>query len=82
MLNMDKCGDKILDIHEAINIINYVRSITGVDHLGISSSTQNIAQLLAELARDRAWNNAAIKKLIGGNIVRILKEVNFKFKYH
>jgi len=31
--------------------------------------------LLAELTRDRRWSATDIKKLVGGNLLRILKEV-------
>lgn len=72
-LNIDK-----LTVKEAINNINYVRAVAGLDHvgLGLSKSPKNYALLLAELARDRLWNNASLKKLVGGNIVRVLREVS------
>lgn len=75
MLNMEKCGDRKLTVREAITAINYVRKIAGVDHIGLSGAPKSYTYLLAELARDRVWGNAAIKKLIGGNIVRILREI-------
>lgn len=31
--------------------------------------------LLAELTRDRQWSASDIKKLVGGNLIRIMKEV-------
>lgn len=31
--------------------------------------------LLAELTRDRRWSASDIKKLVGGNLLRVLKEV-------
>lgn len=31
--------------------------------------------LLAELTRDRRWSATDIKKLVGGNLLRVLKEV-------
>lgn len=31
--------------------------------------------LLAELTRDRLWSASDIKKLVGGNLLRVLKEV-------
>ncbi|CAG2063619.1 unnamed protein product [Timema podura] len=31
--------------------------------------------LLAELARDRLWSSSDIKKLAGGNLVRVFTEV-------
>lgn len=71
-INIDK-----LSVKEAIHNINYVRALAGLDHIGLgpTSSPRKYALLLAELARDRLWNNASLKKLIGGNIVRILHEV-------
>lgn len=71
-INIDK-----LSVKEAIHNINYVRVLAGLDHIGLgpTSSPNKYALLLAELARDRLWNNASLKKLIGGNIVRILREV-------
>jgi microsomal dipeptidase-like Zn-dependent dipeptidase len=66
-----------LTVKEAIHNINYVRALAGLDHVGLgsTSSPKKYALLLAELARDRLWNNASLKKLVGGNIVRILREV-------
>lgn len=68
-----------LSVKEAIHNINYVRALAGLDHVGLgsTSSPKKYALLLAELARDRLWNNASLKKLVGGNIVRILREVCF-----
>uniref|UniRef100_A0A1B0BPL8 Dipeptidase n=1 Tax=Glossina palpalis gambiensis TaxID=67801 RepID=A0A1B0BPL8_9MUSC len=74
MLNLERCGDRLLNVREAIKAINYVRKVAGVDHIGLSGAPKSYAFLLAELARDRVWGNAAIKKLIGGNVVRILRE--------
>lgn len=72
-INIDK-----LSVKEAIHNINYVRALAGIDHVGLgpTSSPRKYALLLAELARDRLWNNASLKKLVGGNIVRILREVS------
>jgi membrane dipeptidase len=76
MLNVERCGDKLLSVKEAIASINYVRAMAGVDHVGLSGSPKNYPLLLAEMARDRLWNNAAIKKLVGGNILRVLRDVS------
>lgn len=75
MLNLEYCGERLLSVRDALNAINYVRKIAGVDHIGLGGAPKNYAFLLAELARDRVWGNAAIKKLIGGNVLRILREV-------
>jgi len=76
MINVERCGDKQLTVKEAITTINYARVIAGVDHVGLSGAPKNYPMLLAELARDRLWGNAAIKKLVGGNMVRVLRDVN------
>lgn len=75
MLNVEKCGDRMLTVKEAITMINYVRGMVGFDHLGLSGSPKSYPPLLAELARDRLWGNAAIIKLIGGNLMRVLRSV-------
>jgi membrane dipeptidase len=64
-------------VKEAIHNINYVRAVAGLDQIGLgpTSSPRKYALLLAELARDRLWNNASLKKLVGGNIVRVLQKV-------
>lgn len=79
MLNVERCGDKQLTVKDAIQMINYVRAIAGVDHVGLSSAPKIYPMLLAELARDRLWGNVAIKKLVGGNIVRVLRDVRILF---
>lgn len=67
-----------MTVKDAIANINYVRAVAGLDHvgLGLSGSPKDYAMLLAELARDRLWNNSALKKLVGGNLVRVLREVS------
>jgi len=76
-INIDK-----LSVKEAIHNINYVRALAGIEHVGLGTtvSPRKYALLLAELARDRLWNNASLKKLVGGNIVRILREVCLLWK--
>lgn len=76
MLNVEMCGDRPMALRDSISMINYVRTIAGIDHLGLSGSPKSFPPLLAELARDRLWSNAAIKKLVGGNLMRVLKEVD------
>ncbi|KAH8294029.1 hypothetical protein KR054_007513 [Drosophila jambulina] len=75
LLNLERCGDRTLGVREAITAINYVRKVAGVDHIGLGGAPKSYALLLAELARDRVWGNAAIKKLVGGNVMRILREI-------
>jgi len=65
--------------------IEHVRDVAGVDHVGIGSDFDGIdtvpegledvskfPQLFAELIR-RGWNDADLKKLAGGNLLRALR---------
>ncbi|XP_016841081.1 dipeptidase 1 isoform X2 [Nasonia vitripennis] len=81
------CGDKA-SMHDVIAHINHIRKIAGVDHVGLGAGYDGISNpptelpdvsgyplLLAELTRDRRWPTSDIKKLVGGNLLRVLKEV-------
>ncbi|XP_076764529.1 dipeptidase 1 isoform X1 [Xylocopa sonorina] len=80
------CGDKA-SMHDVIAHINHIRRIAGVNHVGLGAGYDGISNppvelpdvsgyplLLAELTRDRRWSASDIKKLIGGNLLRVLKE--------
>jgi membrane dipeptidase len=67
--------------------IEHVRNVAGVDHVGLGSDFDGISSvpkgledvshfpdLLAELLR-RGWTDADIEKLIGGNLLRVLRAV-------
>ncbi|KAF7996612.1 hypothetical protein HCN44_002258 [Aphidius gifuensis] len=81
------CNDKA-SIYDIIAHINYIRKIAGVNHIGIGAGYDGIISppielpdvsgyplLLAELTRDRRWSALDIKKLVGGNLIRVMKEV-------
>ncbi|CAB0037788.1 unnamed protein product, partial [Trichogramma brassicae] len=81
------CGDKA-SMHDVIAHINHIRKVAGVDHVGLGAGYDGISSppselpdvsgyplLLAELTRDRRWPSSDIKKLVGGNLLRVLKEV-------
>jgi len=66
--------------------IDYVRKVAGVDHVGIGGDFDGISEvvlgledvskypaLFAELAR-RGWSDADLKKLAGGNLLRVFGE--------
>ncbi|KAK3871895.1 hypothetical protein Pcinc_022983 [Petrolisthes cinctipes] len=68
--------------------ITYIRDLVGADHVGIGSDfdgTDRIAQglddtskypyLLAELLLDQTWTDEDLRKLVGLNIVRVMKQV-------
>ncbi|MEP6991742.1 MAG: dipeptidase [bacterium] len=69
--------------------IEHVRNVAGVDHVGIGSDLDGITdtvvgledvskfpQLLAELAR-RGWSDADLRKVAGGNVLRVLRQAEF-----
>ena len=73
-------------IAEVANAIEHVRQVAGVDHVGIGSDFDGIDEtvvgledvskypaVFAELAR-RGWSDADLKKLAGGNVLRVLAQ--------
>ncbi|XP_076173276.1 dipeptidase 1 [Ptiloglossa arizonensis] len=81
------CGDRA-SMYDVIAHINHIRRIAGVNHVGFGAGYDGILSppvelpdvsgyplLLAELTRDRRWSASDIKKLVGGNLLRIFKEV-------
>src|SRR6185312_15364539 len=71
-------------IGDVANAIEHVRKIVGPDHVGIGSDFDGIEEtvvgledvskypaIIAELAR-RGWSDADLKKLAGGNVLRVL----------
>lgn len=72
-------------IGDVADVIEHVRKVAGVDHVGIGSDFDGITEnvvgledvstypaLFAELAR-RGWSDADLAKLADGNILRVLK---------
>jgi len=73
-------------IADVANAIEHVRKIVGPDHVGIGSDFDGIDEtvvgledvskypaIIAELAR-RGWSDTDLKKLAGGNVLRVLTE--------
>jgi membrane dipeptidase len=73
-------------IGDVANAIEHVRQIAGVDHVGIGSDFDGIEEtvvgledvskypaVFAELAR-RGWTDTDLKKLAGGNVLRVLAQ--------
>ncbi|CAB3372916.1 Hypothetical predicted protein [Cloeon dipterum] len=80
------CKEKAT-LKDVIAHINHIRNMAGVNHVGLGAGFDGITQvpegledvskypmLLAELARDRRWSAEDIKKLAGGNLVRVMRE--------
>jgi len=66
--------------------VEHVRAVAGVDHVGIGSDfdgieagpvgledTSKFPELFAELIR-RGWSDGDLKKLAGGNLLRVLRQ--------
>jgi len=73
-------------ISDVADHIEHIRSVAGVDHVGIGSDFDGIPEapqgldgvdkfpaLLAELAR-RGWSDADLARVAGGNLLRVLGE--------
>ncbi|KAK3862063.1 hypothetical protein Pmani_026977 [Petrolisthes manimaculis] len=81
------CG-KEASIHDVIAHINHVRSMAGVDYVGLGAGYDGInrtpkgledvskyPELFAELLKDPTWSLQDLKKLAGLNLLRILTKV-------
>jgi membrane dipeptidase len=73
-------------IADVAAVIDHVRKVAGVDHVGIGSDFDGITDtvegledvskfpvVFAELAR-RGWSQADLEKLAGGNVLRVLRD--------
>ena len=73
-------------ITDVADVVDHVRKLAGVDHVGIGSDFDGISEtvvgledvskfpaLFAELAR-RGWSQADLQKLSGGNVLRVLTQ--------
>ena len=73
-------------IGDVADVIDHVKQIAGVDHVGIGSDFDGISEtvvgledvskfpaLFAELAR-RGWSQKDLEKLAGGNVLRVLRD--------
>jgi membrane dipeptidase len=73
-------------LKDVADMIEHVRKVAGVDHVGIGSDFDGITEnvvgledvskfpvLFAELAR-RGWSDADLAKLASGNVLRVLKQ--------
>jgi membrane dipeptidase len=72
-------------IEDIANVVDHVRKVAGVDHVGIGSDFDGISEtpvgledvskfpdLFIELAR-RGWSVTDMQKLAGGNVLRVFK---------
>jgi microsomal dipeptidase-like Zn-dependent dipeptidase len=72
---------------EAANHIDHIRKVAGIDHIGLGSDFDGITQvpqgledvskfpsLIAELFR-RGYKDDEIKKILGQNILRVMRDV-------
>ncbi len=73
--------------HDVADHIEHVRQIAGIDHVGLGSDYDGTSELpdgmkdvsgfplvFAELIR-RGWTDTDLRKLAGGNILRVLRDV-------
>ena len=75
------------DIADIVAHIEHVRDVAGIDHVGLGGDFDGISSLpvgitgvdaypliIAELLK-RGWSEADVLKLTGGNILRVMREV-------
>ncbi|XP_069982056.1 dipeptidase 1-like [Penaeus vannamei] len=81
------CNDTAT-LQDVVAHINYVRSVAGVDHVGLGAGYDGInrtpkgledvskyPELFAELLRDPTWSILDLKKLAGLNMLRVFRTV-------
>ena len=79
-------------ISEVADHIDHIRKVAGIDHIGIGSDFDGITQtvqglsdvsmypsLVAELLR-RGYGDADVKKILGQNLLRVMREVDKESK--
>jgi membrane dipeptidase len=78
----------VVTVQDVANHVEHVRKIAGIEHVGIGSDfdgmdsfrvtgledASTFPSLLNELAR-RGWTDVDLRKLAGGNYLRVLREV-------
>ncbi|CAL4142139.1 unnamed protein product, partial [Meganyctiphanes norvegica] len=80
------CSQKAT-VQNVIEHINYIRNITGIDHVGIGADFDGInllpdgledvskyPRLFAELMADPNWSTEDLKKLAGQNLLRVMRQ--------
>ncbi|XP_042215089.1 dipeptidase 1-like [Homarus americanus] len=85
--NFLTCGEAA-SIKDVIAHINHVRSMAGVDYVGLGAGYDGInrtpagledvsryPELFAELLKDTSWSLQDLKKLAGLNLLRVLRKV-------
>ncbi|XP_050704049.1 dipeptidase 1-like [Eriocheir sinensis] len=82
------CG-KTASIQDVVGHINHVRTMAGVDYVGLGAGYDGInrtpvgledvskyPELFAELLKDSTWSLQDLKKLAGLNLLRIMSQVD------
>lgn len=89
------CSEHDSTMHDVIEHIKYIRSIAGVQHIGIGAGFDGIKKtpsgledvskypnLLAALLKDPNWSEEDIAMLSGNNFLRVLKSVENVHDYY
>jgi membrane dipeptidase len=85
LLVQQELAKNLPGIKEVVDHIEYVVKLVGVDHVGIGADYDGIGfvpkgledvstypQITAELKR-RGYSNQSLKKILGGNVLRVIK---------
>ncbi|MCP4888613.1 MAG: membrane dipeptidase, partial [Planctomycetaceae bacterium] len=75
------------DIHDVLDHIDHVVKVAGIDHVGLGSDYDGVPALPKQLGDvstypvitqgmlDRGYNEEQIRKVLGGNILRVFRQV-------
>jgi membrane dipeptidase len=78
--------DVVCDVHDIADHIEHVIRVAGIDHVGIGSDFDGIDALpmqledvstypvLTQVLLDRGHDEAAIRQVLGGNLMRVLRQ--------
>ncbi len=73
-------------VHDVVDHIEHVIKVAGIDHVGIGSDYDGVRSLpvgledvstyprITQLLLDRGYNKEQIHKILGGNVLRVLRE--------
>ena len=85
----DKLKGYLPDVRKVVDHIDHIVKLAGVDYVGIGSDYDGISfppkgledvttyPLITEELKIRGYSNKAIKKILGGNVLRVMK-ANFR----
>lgn len=79
--------DVVCDVHDVVDHIEHVIQVAGIDHVGIGADFDGVDALpmqledvaaypvLTQVMLDRGYDEDAIRQVLGGNLMRVLRQM-------